>query len=107
MGTNDFGLDGNKKTYRVWKKVVMWVCESFEADSDEEAIQLAKNGDYWTEEFEYGDDYHELQPDENGIVRIESNYPVTEELYDEEGELLWDNKPVKIKRDEKIDKILE
>jgi hypothetical protein len=105
--TDDGMYEEDDKLYSHWKKVTMWVKETFYAESDVDAIRRAKDGDYWCEEFEYGDTCDIIEMDEDGNEIMTSNdYKVTEELYDEEGELLWDNKPLKVQREEKLKEIL-
>jgi len=52
---------------------------------------------------DYGDYY---EGDENVISYEMNNFSPTEELYDDEGELIDDNTPVEIKRDKKINILL-
>jgi len=98
-----------EKHYSYWKKVVVWKKTEFTAPDLDEAIRMIDEedfGDNWFGE-EYGDDEYELEPDEDGIINYRSTYPITRELYEEGGDMVWDNKPIKIVRQERLDKILK
>lgn len=53
---------------------------------------------------DYGDYY---EGDEEVLTYEQNNFKPTEELYDDEGNLLDDNTPIEIKRDKKINLLLK
>ena len=99
--------ENEEKTYTVFRKVVVWEEWEIHASSEEEAIQKAKDGD--ADDYigisECGENY--LYPDEDGIVRYTSNDP-TVEMYSrgESYDLIWDNTPVSIIREKKLNELL-
>ena len=99
--------ENEEKTYTVFRKVVVWEEWEIHASSEEEPIQKAKDGD--ADEYigisECGENY--LYPDANGVVRYENEYS-TVELYSrgESYDLIWDNTPVSIIREKKLNELL-
>lgn len=93
-----------EKHYSKWKKVITWVREDFIAESDELAIDLAKSDDYECYNYEWADDMDYIPYGSDSIV---SDYPITEELYDVRGNMLWNNEPIEIKRNKKLNSILD
>lgn len=51
--------------YYIDSKVTVWLREYFDADSDEDAIDMAKEGDYLVNGHEYLDDTVEYLKDNN------------------------------------------
>jgi hypothetical protein len=96
------------KHYRLWKKVEVWVAEDYYADddvTDVEMIKLASEWDLdsgisgrveWTD-MEWADEYNEMDYD---------SHP-TYELYNNDGNKIWDNTPIEILREQKLNQILK
>lgn len=55
---------------------------------------------HWCDAGEY------YEGDDENVSYAENNYKPTEELYDDEGNLLDDNTPIEVKRDKKINLLL-
>jgi hypothetical protein len=109
--------DMEKDRYiRVWKKIIIWKADDYIIGpdiKDEDFIESVIDGDIgpWTEDEngirwndeDWGEDHLELCPGNN--YEMSDDKP-TVEIW-EGGDLLWDNRPQYIKRDEKLKKILK
>ena len=95
-----------QKRYTLYRKVVVWEEWEVEASNDEEAIQKTLDGevDGYIGFTDNGEDY--IYPDEDGVVRYTSNHP-TIELYNKDGyDLIWDNTPISVIRENKLNELL-
>ena len=72
----------NKKRYYVDNLVEVWQRDWFEADSDEDAIELAETGEYIPLDQQYLEDYKEY-------IKADDHYVF--ELYDEHDNLIKRN----------------
>jgi hypothetical protein len=98
------------KEYRVWKKVETWVCETYWCEDgvkDKDIIDLLGEDELYDGcygdkitcgDCEWSNDYHIIEYDDNrGNPTIE--------LYDEGGDLIWNNTPVDVLRENKLEKL--
>jgi len=100
---------------RVWKKVITWIADDYMIDAnikDDDFIEKVIDGDIgsWTEENgitwtgqDFGEDDYMIDP---GKTYEMSEDKPTLEIWEGEN-LLFDNRPEYIKRNEKLKKLLE
>lgn len=68
--------------YYIDSEVTCWLREWFEADSDVEAIEMAKDGSYITEDVEYLSETNEWNSDDNGEYICEVYDPKDIKIYE-------------------------
>lgn len=107
--------------YHTYEKIITWKKNYYHiyANTKEEADIAMKKAFHDNELYSgvENDDDLELVPrwtdcgdyyegDEDILTYEQNNFSPTEELYDEEGELLDDNTPIEVRRDKKINILL-
>ena len=98
-----------KYSYYIDEKVMIWRREhiTIEADSKEEADIIASlktdDGSY----IDNSNDFEMIYDTEEGVSYKDNNNHTTLELYNDGGDIIWDNEPKEVKRDNKINQIIQ
>ena len=92
-------------TFEFQRKVTLWQATKFhiEASSQEEAEEKARLF-IKSDDFEYEYDFRTMEQSEQEMTYEQNGNSVTEELYDyETGFVIYDNRPLEVKRNEKLE----
>jgi hypothetical protein len=95
------------KKYTAYRRVYSIVEYELEASCDEEAIKIIEMCEdervgIIDEQFIYPEDFIITESGESFI----QHHPSTIELYSEDGDMIWDNMPISMKRDNKLNELL-
>jgi hypothetical protein len=94
---NEYYFEFQRKI-TAWQKTDFCIEASSQAEADEKARIFIKSKDF---EYEYG--FTTIDDSEVVMTYEQNNNSITEELYDNETGLpIYDNRPVEVKRNEKL-----